>query len=73
MGRLTERELSENGKVMCYDPVYTGKDLCNDSCMHGTCKWSEQALKKLWDLENKKEQGKLIELPCKVGDTVYII
>lgn len=27
--------------------------------------------KRLWDLENKIEQGTLIELPCKVGDTVY--
>ena len=28
-------------------------------------------LKRLWDLENKIEQGLMIELPCKVGDTVY--
>lgn len=27
--------------------------------------------KRLWDLENKIENGTLIELPCKVGDTVY--
>lgn len=29
-------------------------------------------IKRLWDLENKIENGTLIELPCKVGDTVYI-
>lgn len=26
----------------------------------------------LWELENKIENGTMIELPCKVGDTVYI-
>ena len=28
-------------------------------------------LKRLWELENQIENGTLIELPCKVGDTVY--
>ena len=28
---------------------------------------------RLAELENKIEQGTLIELPCKVGDTVYFI
>lgn len=29
--------------------------------------------KRLHELEDKIEQGTLIELPCKVGDTVYVI
>ena len=29
--------------------------------------------KRLQELEDKKEQGTLIELPCKVGDTVYML
>lgn len=33
----------------------------------------EEVLEKLYELENKQEQGLLIELPCKVGDTVYQI
>ena len=28
---------------------------------------------KLKDYENLEEQGRLIKLPCKVGDTVYLI
>ena len=31
------------------------------------------ALKKLAELEDLEEQGRLIELPCKVGDTVWKI
>ena len=31
------------------------------------------ALKELETLKDKQEQGLLIELPCKVGDTVYFI
>lgn len=30
-------------------------------------------LRKLKDYENLEEQGRLIKLPCKVGDTVYLI
>ena len=30
------------------------------------------AIDKLADLENKIENGTLIELPCKVGDTIYM-
>ena len=29
--------------------------------------------KRLYDLEDKIENGTLVELPCKVGDTVYFI
>lgn len=32
---------------------------------------SQNILHKLADYEDKEEQGLLIELPCKVGDTVY--
>ena len=31
----------------------------------------EKAIKRLHELEDKIENGTLIELPCKVGDTVY--
>lgn len=32
-----------------------------------------EVLYKLWQLENQIENGTLVELPCKVGDTVYYI
>lgn len=48
------------------------KGECNDSCLGGTCKWSKKALKRLAELEDKIEQGTLVELPCKAGQKVYI-
>lgn len=33
----------------------------------------KRALKRLCDLEDKIEAGTLVELPCKVGDKVYVI
>ena len=39
-------------------------------------KWEDNrhnVLQKLADYEDLEEQGRLIKLPCKVGDTVYLI
>lgn len=33
----------------------------------------KKACNKLAELEDKLEEGTLVELPCKVGDTVYIV
>lgn len=76
MERLTQRELykRDNGKyesVLCNADVKSG--MCNDNCKYGLCKWNEQALLKLKHHEDLEEKGRLIELPCKVGDTVYNI
>lgn len=35
------------------------------------CKYISDALKKLADYEDLEEQGRLISLPCKVGDALY--
>ena len=37
------------------------------NCEEGYC-----AMEKLADYEDAEEQGRLIKLPCKVGDTVYV-
>lgn len=44
-----------------------------DECYEESCGMIEAAIKKLADYEDKQEQGLLIELPSKVGDTVYTI
>lgn len=55
MSRLTKRETEQlsNGEE-CIICNYEKSD-CNDSCMHEWCKWSEKALKKLKDYEDKQE------------------
>lgn len=62
MERLTERE---NDKLIMvkqdngdYIPAYWDED-------------NFKAIKKLADYEDLEEQGLLVRLPCKVGDTVY--
>lgn len=40
-------------------------------CMEG-CSWIE-LLTKLAHYEDMEEQGRLIELPCAVGDTVWLV
>ena len=71
MERLTRRQLTINGEVICKRnnpfPLYN----CNDSCVNGICRWNKKALRKLKEYEDLEEQGLLLRLPCKVGDTVY--
>ena len=46
-----------------------------DSCSQGAgnCKTVENMIKKLATYEDLEEQGLLVRLPCKVGDTVWDI
>lgn len=46
-----------------------------DSCSQGAgnCKTVENMIKKLATYEDLEEQGLLVRLPCKVGDTMYDI
>ena len=62
--RLTEIAL--NGKAQM-----KGCKSCPDICV--TCPYVDSAFDRLAELEDKIEQGTLIELPCKVGDTVYCV
>jgi hypothetical protein len=54
--------------------------LCNSCSRKAICPQEEECVacideeqERLAELEDKIEQGILIELPCKVGDTVYVI
>ena len=65
MERLTSRD--ENGRVQ-YD-----QKLIELDAFYGKMKTSDYCIVKLAHLEDLQDQGRLIELPCKVGDTLYII
>ena len=71
MERLTSRkygEISCTGRIIPYSPYCSG-------CITSDCDCGivEDIVKKLADYEDLEEQGRLVKLPCKVGDTVYII
>ena len=70
MERLTER--FENGQV--------GTLGCGNNCKYNyrycdnaleNCPTIEKIFEKLADYEDAEEQGLLLRLPCKVGDTIY--
>lgn len=50
-------------------------EYCGDVCKYHNC-WDcpiQEVVEKLAHYEDLEEQGRLIELPCKVGDAVYEI
>jgi len=60
--RLTERYIDEievKACMTCETPTCDG------------CGMQKEILNRLAELETKIEAGKLVELPCKVGDIVY--
>ena len=63
--RLTNKDWKEHYDIF--------EDVCCDTCSEdcGQCERNFNALVRLAELEDKIENGRLVELPCKVGDTVY--
>lgn len=72
MERLTKRELAYSMGTQIVLCNHKESD-CNDSCMYGRCEWNKKALRKLKEYEDAEEQGLLLRLPCKVGDTVWCL
>lgn len=59
MERLTER-----------NPSWIDDELWERAC-EPDCEEIDAVYRKLKEYEDSEEQGRLIKLPCKVGDTVY--
>lgn len=62
MERLTERERNVDGTGVAKEEITDGL----------LKPFAEKILTKLADYEDLEEQGLLVRLPCKVGDTVYV-
>ena len=62
--RLTKQFMYGLGHKECYDA-------CAVCDVTGRCDLLEEMLEKLARYEDLEEQGRLITLPCKIGDTVY--
>lgn len=73
MERLTDYSDDE-----CTYIIGVGNKTCEEFCkcvIDDGCKncYIQQVFKKLADYEDLEEQGLLVRLPCKVGDTMYDI
>lgn len=69
MERLTK--ISETGNA--YYPKCFEEPCCGmGECLDDKCSLMLDACKKLAEYEQLEEQGLLVRLPCKVGDTVYV-
>lgn len=72
MERLTSYENDCKKEMICR---YEDCDTCEEYCPHlneDNCPCLQEALEKLAEYEDLEEQGKLLKLPCAVGDTVYV-
>ena len=73
MERLTSYKNETNREMICR---YEDCDVCEEYCPHmqeDNCSCLQEVLEKLGQYEDAEEQGLLLRLPCKVGDTVYCI
>lgn len=72
MDRLTENVLGNVQLKAC------GNDFCKETCAEHDEEKScnncpiQKAFEKLAEYEDLEEQGKLLKLPCAVGDIVYV-
>lgn len=67
--RLTDRDITK----VCFDTweLCGLDDVCKRDCIKPEPCKIPQMIHRLAELEDKIENGTLVELPCKVGDVVY--
>ncbi len=73
MERLTSYKSETSREMICR---YEDCDVCEEYCPHmqeDNCSCLQEVLEKLGQYEDAEEQGLLLRLPCKVGDTVYTL
>lgn len=71
MERLTSYESDCKREMICR---YEDCDTCEENCPHlneDNCPCLQEILNKLAEYQDLEEQGKLLKLPCAVGDIIY--
>ena len=71
MERLTEKIGNTNCVKGCGSNCKYGFRHCRTEDWEN-CKTIDDVIDKLAEYEGLEEQGRLVKLPCKVGDTVYV-
>lgn len=72
MERLTYRDKKGEAHLHCYQMCADSHEDCNTAYEVDRCQ-RYVAFRKLADFEDAEEQGLLLLLPCKVGDTIYYV
>lgn len=73
MERLTSYESDCKREMICR---YEDCDTCEENCPHlneDNCPCLQEILEKLAEYQDLDEKGKLMKLPCAVGDRIYRI
>lgn len=71
MERLTEKIHNTNCVAGCGSNCKYGFEYCHKENWEN-CETISDVIDKLAEYEDLEEQGRLIKLPCKVGDVVYV-
>lgn len=73
MDRLTSyKDICKREMICRYEDCDTCEEYCPD-LNADNCPCLQEVLGKLAEYEDLKEQGRLLELPCAVGDKIYSI
>ena len=67
---MTKETIAQLKEFVCYHRTLCDDAICRkeEGCF---VNWVIEGLKELQHYKDLEEQGRLIELPCKVGDTVW--
>lgn len=72
MVRLTYRDKKGEAHLHCYQMCADAHEDCDTAYEVDRCQ-RYVAFRKLADYEDAEEQGLILRLPCKVGDTIYYV
>lgn len=75
MERLTMKNIENQVTPLCrFENCDTDSEVCPITALEeSNCDYFQATLNRLYELEDKLENGLMVELPCKAGDTIYFV